>query len=94
VRTVLKTGDGAPIAMTYVGLRHGPADVLARLAKGEAADPASYYFRTTPLFQTASPKYAWINNVITVGAGTACPRARSTACSKFFDRDRQRRDDR
>jgi Protein of unknown function (DUF3237) len=45
VRLVLKTNDGALIAMSYRGVRHGPADVLARIDRGEAADPQSYYFR-------------------------------------------------
>ena len=37
----LRTNDGALIAMTYRGVRHGPADVLARIDKGEAVDPQS-----------------------------------------------------
>jgi hypothetical protein len=55
--------------MTYQGLRHGPPDVTARIEKGEAVDPASYYFRTNPLFETAAPKYDWINRVVAIGIG-------------------------
>jgi hypothetical protein len=55
--------------MTYRGLRHGPPDVIASLEKGEAADPAAYYFRIAPLFETASAEHAWINNVVAVGIG-------------------------
>ena len=33
------------IAMTYRGLRHGPPEVIERLERGEAVDPAGYYFR-------------------------------------------------
>jgi hypothetical protein len=69
VRLILKTNDGALIGMTYRGLRSGPPDVLARLAKGEAVDPASYYFRVTPLFETAAEKYDWINRIVAVGVG-------------------------
>ena len=65
----LKTTDGALIGMTYRGVRHGPADVIARLENGEAVDPATYYFRIAPLFETASAEYAWINNVVAVGIG-------------------------
>jgi hypothetical protein len=68
-RLVLKTNDDALICMTYRGIRHGPADVMARLEKGEAVDPASYYFRTNPLFETAAAKYDWINRIVTVGIG-------------------------
>ena len=69
VRLVLKTKDDALIGMTYQGLRHGPADVVARIEKGEAVDPSSYYFRITPSFETAAAKYDWINRVVTVGIG-------------------------
>ena len=69
VRLVLKTEDGALIGMTYQGLRHGPADIIARIEKGEVVDPASYYFRINPLFETEAGKYDWINRVIAVGIG-------------------------
>ena len=69
VRLVLKTKDDALIAMTYQGVRHGPPEVMARIEKGEAVDPASYYFRTNPLFETAAAKYDWINRVGAVGLG-------------------------
>ena len=69
VRLVLKTEDGALIGMTYQGLRHGPADIIARIEKGEVVDPASYYFRINPLFETEATKYDWINRVIAVGIG-------------------------
>lgn len=69
VRLVLKTNDGALIGMTYRGLRHGPADVIARMEKGEAVDPAEYYFRIAPLFETAAPGYDWINRIVAIGTG-------------------------
>jgi len=69
VRLVLKTKDDALIGMTYQGLRHGPADVAARIEKGEAVDPAAYYFRTNPLFETAAAKYDWLNRVVAIGIG-------------------------
>jgi Protein of unknown function (DUF3237) len=68
-RPVLKTEDGDLIGMTYQGLRHGPPDIIARIEKGEVVDPASYYFRINPLFETAAAKYDWINRVIAVGVG-------------------------
>jgi hypothetical protein len=69
VRVTLETDDRQLIYMTYRGLRHGPADVMARLAKGEPVDPAGYYFRTTPVFETASPNYDWLNRVVSVATG-------------------------
>jgi Protein of unknown function (DUF3237) len=69
VRLTLETDDRQLIYMTYRGVRHGPADVMARLAKGEPVDPASYYFRTTPLFETAAQKYDWLNRIVAVASG-------------------------
>ena len=73
VRLVLKTDDEALVTMTYRGLRHGPSDVLARIDKGEAVDPAGYYFRTNPLFETAAPKYDWLNRIVAIGLGHRLP---------------------
>ena len=69
VRLVLKTKDEALIGMTYRAIRHGPPDVLARIEKGEAVDPASYYFRLISLFETADANYDWLNRVVAVGVG-------------------------
>jgi len=69
VRVTLETDDRQLIYMTYRGVRHGPADVMARLARGESVDPASYYFRTTPVFETAAPKYDWLNRIVSVATG-------------------------
>jgi hypothetical protein len=72
-RLVLETAGGAKIAMTYRGIRAGPHDVLARLANGDPVDPAEYYFRINPLFDTADPNYDWLNRVVAVGAGHRLP---------------------
>ena len=73
VRLALKTNDGALISMTYRGVRHGPADVLARIDKGEAVDPQSYYFRVSPMFETASETYGWLNRIVAIGVGHRLP---------------------
>ena len=69
VRLMLKTSDDALIGVNYRGLRHGPADVIAGIEKGEVVDPASYYFRINPRFETAAPAYDWLNRVLAVGIG-------------------------
>src|ERR1700728_1474724 len=69
VRLVLKTNDDALIGMTYRGIRHGPADVVARLEKGEGVGPSCYYFRTNPLFESAAAKYDCINRIVAIGIG-------------------------
>lgn len=68
-RVVLRTDDDALIAMDYNGIRHGSAEIMARIAKGEAVDPGSYYFRTVPRFSTSAPRYEWLNRIIAVGIG-------------------------
>ena len=69
VRLVLKTDDGALIGLTYRGLRHGPAEIMAKVARGEEVDPASYYFRTTVMFETSAAKYDWLNRAFGIGTG-------------------------
>jgi hypothetical protein len=73
LRITLETDDHALIYMTFQGLRHGPPDVIAALGRGEAVDPASYYFRTVPRFETSSEKYAFLNRMIAVGIGETRP---------------------
>jgi len=73
VRLVLQTDDQALIGVSYIGLRHGPPEVMARLGRGEAVDPSLYYFRVAPFFETAAPKYAWLNTVIAIGIGDRQP---------------------
>jgi hypothetical protein len=69
VRLTLRTHDDALIFMSYRGLRHGPADVMARLNAGEPVDPATYYFRMVPVFETSDARYEWLNRIVSVGTG-------------------------
>jgi len=69
LRLTLQTDDGALIHFTSLGLRHGPPDVLAALARGDAVDPSAYYFRTTPRFETAHAKYAFLNKLLAAATG-------------------------
>lgn len=68
-RYTLETDDGALIYITNPGYRHGPPEVIAKLMAGEKVDPASYYFRSTPWFETSAPRYDWLNKTIFVAAG-------------------------
>jgi hypothetical protein len=56
-RATLETDDGALIYMTFTGVR----------------DDAQKYFRTLPRFETASPKYAFLNRLLAVGIGEIRP---------------------
>src|SRR5579871_2803247 len=69
LRVTLETDDGALIHLASFGLRHGPPEVLAALARGDRVDPSTYYFRTTPRFETGHPKYAFLNRLLSVSSG-------------------------
>ena len=73
LRLTLETDDGALIDMRSFGLRHGPPEAIAALARGERVDPSTYYFRTTPRFETAHPKYAFLNRLLAVSSGDRRP---------------------
>jgi Protein of unknown function (DUF3237) len=73
VRVTLKTDDGELIGMTYRGYRHGPADVIERLNRGEPVDPGAYYFRVAPFFETRADKYDWLNRIVGIGTGHRPP---------------------
>ena len=68
-RYTLQTNDGALIYVRNVGYRHGPAEVMERLRDGEAVDPALYYMRTTPWYETGDARYAWLNRIVCVATG-------------------------
>ena len=57
LRVTLETDDGVLIHMTFTGLR----------------DDANHYLRTLPRFETAAPKYAFLNRLLAVGIGEIGP---------------------
>jgi Protein of unknown function (DUF3237) len=68
-RYTLETSDGALIYIRNPGVRHGPPEVIERLAAGEEVDPGEYYFRTTPVFETGAADYAWLNGILAIATG-------------------------
>ena len=68
-RYTLETKDGALIYVRNRGLRHGPPEVLKKLAAGESVDPKLYYMRTTPSFETGDARYSWLNRMVCVATG-------------------------
>lgn len=73
VRLALQTDDGALILMTYRGVRHSSSEVADRIARGEAVASSDYYLRTAPFFETAAPKYDWLNRIVAVSVGERRP---------------------
>ena len=57
VRVTLQTNEGENIYVTYQGYLNLNAD-------------GSYYFRTTPYFETSYKKLAYLNHTVSVGVGT------------------------
>jgi Protein of unknown function (DUF3237) len=68
-RYVLEDEQGGRVQVVSQGLRHGPPEVIAALARGEAVDPALYYFRTALRFEASDARLALLNRVIAVGIG-------------------------
>lgn len=68
-RYVIETESGARILVTSNGLRHGPTEVLERIARGENVDPALYYFRTVMRFEASDPSLEWLNRIIAIARG-------------------------
>jgi hypothetical protein len=74
-RYTLESDDGALVLVNSEGLRHGPPDVIEKLGRGEAVDPALYYFRTVMRFETAAAPLAWLNKILAIARGERLPRA-------------------
>jgi uncharacterized protein DUF3237 len=60
LRITLQTDDAALIYMTFDGIRDDGA-------------PGGPYFRTLPRFETAEPKYSFLNRLLAVGTGEIRP---------------------
>jgi Protein of unknown function (DUF3237) len=61
IRYTLQTDDGALLYVQSRGVRHGSAEVLARLARGENVDASEYTFRTSTQIETASARLDRLN---------------------------------
>jgi len=73
VRILLETEDNELILMIYRGIRTGPKEILDRLDNGEDVNPDDYYFRTSPIFETSSEKYDWLNRKLFISKGIRLP---------------------
>ncbi len=73
LRYTLRTEAGALIYIQSRGVRHGPAEVLSRLGRGEEVDPAEYVFRTATRIETAASELAWLNRGVFISVGGRWP---------------------
>ena len=74
-RYTIESDKGARILVSSEGLRHGPPEVMEKLARGENVDPKHYYFRTVMRFETAEPSVAWLNRILALARGMREARA-------------------
>ena len=69
IRHTLRTDGGDLLSVESRGVRHGSAEVLARLGRGDDVDPTEYTFRTTARIATAAPGFDWLNKGVFVSVG-------------------------
>jgi muconolactone delta-isomerase len=67
IRYTLQTDNGDLLYVRSRGVRHGSAEVLARLARGEQVDASEYTFRTSTEIETAAPHLDWLNKGVFIG---------------------------
>lgn len=67
IRYVLETDRGDLLYVQSHSIRHGSAEVLARLARGEDVDPSEYTFRTSTRIETGAADLGWLDKGIFIG---------------------------
>jgi hypothetical protein len=73
IRYTLETDRGELLYVQSRGVRHGSADILARLGRGEDIDPSEYVFRTSTQIETAAADLDWLNKGVFIGVGGRQP---------------------
>ncbi len=69
IRFTLQTDGGDLLYVQSRSIRHGSAEVLARLGRGEDVDASEYTFRTSTQIETAAPDLDWLNKGIFISVG-------------------------
>jgi muconolactone delta-isomerase len=69
IRYTLQTEGGDILYVQSRGVRHGTAEVLARLGRGEVVDPSEYTFRTSTQIETTVPHLDWLNKGVFISVG-------------------------
>jgi hypothetical protein len=75
IRYTLQTDDGDLLYVQSRSVRHGSADVLARLTRGDEVDASEYTFRTSTQIETAAREFDWLNKGIFISVGGRQPGA-------------------
>lgn len=72
-RYTLRTTDGALIQVTNRGMRRGDTETLARINRGEPANPGKIYFRSVATLETSAPEYQSLVDAFFIGTGERHP---------------------
>jgi hypothetical protein len=72
-RYSIRTGDGTEITITNRGLRRASPEVMERLSRGEAVEPALVYCCTVPVFEAPAGPYDWLNGSVFVATAARLP---------------------
>ena len=73
IRYTLQTERGDLLYVQSRGVRHGSADVLARLGRGEEVDASEYTFRTSTQIETSAPDLDWLNKGVFISVAGRQP---------------------
>ena len=73
IRYTLQTDFGALLYIQSQSVRHGTAEVLARLGRGEDVDASQYTFRALTHIETAVPELDWLNKGVFISVGGRQP---------------------
>ncbi len=69
IRYTLETDAGELLYVQSQGVRHGSAEVLARLARGEDVVASEYTFRTSTRIEAAARHLDWLNKGVFISVG-------------------------
>jgi Protein of unknown function (DUF3237) len=70
IRYTLQTDRGELLYVQSWGIRHGSAEVLARLGRGEDVDASEYTFRTATRIETGTPELDWLNKGVFISVAS------------------------
>src|SRR5438477_113612 len=82
IRYTLQTDAGELLYVQSRGVRHGSAEVLARLGRGEDVDASEYTFRTSTQIEATASQLDWLNKGVFISVGG---RQADLGSPEFFD---------
>ena len=72
-RYSIRAGDGTEITVVNRGIRRAAPEIMERMSRGEAVNPALVYFRTVPTFEAPAGPYDWLNRSVFLATAARLP---------------------